>query len=64
MIGIKVSLCNKNGDVLHFASEYLLNNVDSQVSLSDNLVAGCERSQILYSIIFLHLSMVSLSVGI
>ena len=62
-MGINVSLCNENGDVLHLVSVYLLNTVASQASLSNNLILGFIRLQILYSAIVLQSLMVSLSIG-
>ena len=60
--GMKVSLCKAKGEVLHLFSEYRLNIVASHVSLSVNLRFGWFLSQILYSLIVVHLFIVSLSV--
>ena len=62
-MGIKDSLCKENGEVSHLVSVYLLNRVASQVPLSNNLILGCIRSQILYSAIVLQSLVVSLSIG-
>ena len=62
-MGINVPLCNENGDILHLVSVYLLNTVASQASLSNNLILGFIRLQILYSAIVLQSLMVSLSIG-